>query len=71
LGFHSLTSIFILYRQPIHENTKCVYLFKGLIIVDLLNKILSTVDAACRDWSKAGELGCESAYESIQQNCNE
>ena len=32
--------------------------------------LLNQKDSACLDFSKAGELGNESAYESIKENCN-
>ena len=30
----------------------------------------SDLDGACFDWSKAGELGMEEAYDAIKENCN-
>lgn len=33
------------------------------------NMNLKLKDSACRDWSKAGELGCKDAYNFIQEHC--
>lgn len=41
------------------------YYKRGISHISLNNK-----NKGCLDLSKAGELGCEEAYKSIQENCN-
>lgn len=35
-----------------------------------MNLFLNKLNEACKDWSKAGELGYNKAYESISEYCN-
>lgn len=46
------------------SNAKAYY-YRGFCNFNLTLK-----DSACRDWSKAGELGYEQAYKEIQEYCN-
>ena len=41
------------------------YFNRGIVKLTLKDK-----DGACLDWSKAGELGQENAYETIKIYCN-
>ncbi len=49
----------------ISKNVAKAYYYRGFCNINLNLK-----ENACRDWSKAGELGYEQAYKAIQENCN-
>ena len=42
-----------------------------MLIVALKLKLLNDKKGACLDYSKAGELGYEQAYDFIKEYCNE
>jgi tetratricopeptide (TPR) repeat protein len=50
--------------ESFKDNANC-YLNRGISQFNLGNK-----EAACLDWSKAGELGEEKAYDLIKEYCN-
>ncbi len=43
---------------------------QGIIIIEGVAKLdLGDKQGACLDWSKAGELGYEKAYDAIKEEC--
>ena len=62
------------YRGAIADYTRAIEISPKvakfyLNRADVLKK-LAYLDGACLDWSKAGELGINSAYELIKKYCN-
>ena len=49
----------------LNPKNKEAYSNRGIAKLNLKDK-----NGACLDWSKAGELGYEEAYDMIKKNCN-